>query len=75
MDAEDSDNEDDDDAVSFQSRRRRGPMSQFFSSDTLPSRDDDFFDSLGGSGIFSYPGEGLAQEGVDAIGNAVLGIL
>ena len=47
-----------------QPRRRRGPMSQFFNSDTLPtrttaptpdpppfgSRVDDYFDNLGGSG-------------------------
>ena len=63
LDAEDSDAEEsEDDTASFQPRRRRGPMSQFFSSDTLPSRADDFFDSLPvdcGSGLFSYPGRGV----------------
>ena len=52
------------DEISALLRRRRGPMSQFFSSDTLParttaptpdpppfgSRVDDYFDNLGGSG-------------------------
>ena len=51
LDASDSDAEEsDDDTVSFNPRRRRGPMSRFFSSDTLPSRADDFIDNLGGSG-------------------------
>ena len=67
LDASDSDAEesDGDDAATTQPRRRRGPMSQFFSSDTLPahrttaptpdpppfgSRVDDYFDNLGGSG-------------------------
>ena len=65
LDASDSDAEESDsDTVTVQPRRRRGPMSQFFSSDTLParttaptpdpppfgSRVDDYFDNLGGSG-------------------------
>ena len=65
LDASDSDAEESDsDTVTVQPRRRRGPMSQFFSSNTLPtrttaptpdpppfgSRVDDYLDNLGGSG-------------------------
>eukprot|EP01043_Picozoa_sp_COSAG02_P000989 COSAG02_NODE_20_length_53673_cov_86.864841_24_plen_232_part_00 len=64
LDASDSDAEESDDDTATTQPRRRGPMSQFFSSDTLParataptpdppsfgSRVDDYFDNLGGSG-------------------------
>ena len=69
LDADDSDAEEsDDDTVTLQPRRRRGPMSRFFTSDTLPSRTDDFLDNLGGSGAttskMALP-EGLSRADSD----------
>ena len=65
LDAGDSDAEEsDDDTVSLNPRRRRGPMSRFFDSDTLPSRTDDYFDNLGGAGMDTIVQDTLAGAGL-----------
>ena len=78
-DAEESDN----DTVSFQPRRRRGPMSRFFDNDTLSGMghcSDTILagagltvasDNMQGDGFLSYPGEGLVKDGLSYVGNAL----